>query len=413
LRKIFVILSLLLSANLIAQEPSVVFEDTVSDFNLIKLTSYNSYSSNRFNNEFIDKFLFGGEITSEIKDANSARLKGRNVIGGEFEQRIDSYTPSINMFNKEAYGMKLSFSDNHYFSANLSEDIFNLAMYGNANYIGDTMDLTFSTLQYQHYQKFGVGFYDERNMSSIQVSYIAGSKTLKGALDESWLYSQSTLDTIDVKASGNMFTSDRFYPYWGFQGSGFSIDIDYNFIFEGKVKNRQIINFKINNLGMIFWNRNTKQYNMNLNGVYAGVDVQDLLNQDSTIDNSIDWMDTLGISTTTGFQVDVLPLELVVQKVADYGIDKKWQGIFGLKVVMVPEYFPYLYGGAYFKASDKFSISSRLSYGGWAGLRWGLNFNYWVKDKLYFAAGTFDLIGLVSKKIGYGRGVNFSMYYKL
>ncbi|MEO9533297.1 MAG: hypothetical protein ABJG68_10190 [Crocinitomicaceae bacterium] len=396
-----------------AQEQNFVFEDTINEDNLIKISSYNTYSSNRLNNEFMDKFLFGGEITTEMKDKASSKMKQLNAIGGEFEQRIDSYTPSINMFKKENLGMKLSFSDNHYFSGNFSTDLFNTAMYGNANYIGDTMKFTFSHAQYMHYQKFGVGFYNESNLSSVQISYVSGSKALEFGLGEAYMVSRTDMDTIDVKANGQGYITDTLNPYWAFQGGGFAIDIDYNFIFEGKVKNRQIINFKVSNLGMIFWNKKTVNYNLAANGTYSGVDISELLNQDSTQDNSINWQDTLNITESVRNKVATLPLELVVQKLPDNGIDAKLQAIFGFKTILVPDYFPYIYAGAYYRPVEQFSLSSRLSYGGFAGIRWGLNVNYWVKDKLYFGAGTFDMIGLISKKVGFGRGVNFSMYYKL
>lgn len=411
--RILLALSLMACASFMyAQELTPVFEDTVNDKNIIRISSYNSYSSNKLNNEFMDKFLFGGSITTEMKDKISGKLGGRNVMGGEFEQRIDSYTPGINLFGKESYGLKLSFSDNNYVSAGFSQDLFNTAMYGNANYIGDTMNFSFSGFQYLHYQKFGVGFYHQHNLSSIQVNYVAGSRTASAYIHDASMLSRSDLDTIDIYAQGEGFQTSSFFPYWAFQGSGFSVDIDYNFIFEGKVKNRQIINFKINNLGLIFWNKNSSNYVINTDGVYTGFDVRDFLNQDTSA-NTVEWMDTLGITETQGSKIDVLPLELVVQKLPDHGIDQKLQVIFGLKTIMVPEYFPYLFAGAYYKASEQFSLSTRLSYGGFAGLRWGLNLNYWVKDKMYFALGSYDLIGLVSKKIGYGRGLNFTMYYKL
>jgi hypothetical protein len=405
-------ISFLCLSSIYAQEPTYIFEDTVNDQNLIKLTSYNSYSSNRFNNELIDKFLFGGEITTEIKDKASGKLGKLNAIGGEFEQRIDSYTPTINMFKMEHYGMKLSFSDNNYFSANVATDLFNTAMYGNSSSIGVVQDFTFSHAQYLHFQKFGIGFYDERNLSSIQLSYVSGSKGLEFGLAESNMFSRPSLDTIDVNLNGAGFMTDTLGPYWAFQGGGFAIDIDYNFIFEGKVKNRQIINFKISNLGVIFWNKRTNNYVIETEATYSGFEINDILSQDSTLFD-VDVMDTLNISQFKKNYIDVLPTELVVQKLADNGIDQKLQAIFGFKTILVPDYFPYLYAGAYYRPVDNFSLSTRLSYGGFAGLRWGLNVNYWVKEKLYFSAGTFDVIGLASKKIGYGRGINFSMYYKI
>ena len=395
------------------QEPTYIFEDTINDKNIVRFSSYNTYSSNRFSNEFMDKFLFGGDITQELKDKTSKKLKALNSIGGEAEQRIDSYSPNINLFGKEEYGLKLSFSDNHYFGSHISTDLFNTVMYGNADYIGDTMAFTFSNVKYQHYQKFGVGFYHQHNMSSIQINYIAGSKAIDGRLTETWMHSRADLDTIDVVLAGSGFTTESFSPYLAFQGSGFAIDVDYNFLFKGQGKNTQIINFRINNLGMIVWNKRTKNYFVNSSNKYSGFDVQDIIDQDTSVDNSIDWMDTLGITEDSYKRIDVLPLELVVQKVADRSLDQKLQAIFGFKTVLVPDYFPYLYAGVYYKVTDEFSLSSRLSYGGFAGIRWGLNVNYWLKDKMYFTLGSFDLIGLASKKFRYGRGVNLSLYYKI
>lgn len=412
MRRVIVFISLAIASTSFGQEPTYVFEDTVNSDNLLKISSYNTYSSNRFNNDLIDKFLFGGEITTEIKDKASSKLGKLNAIGGEFEQRIDSYTPSINMFKKERYGMKLSFSDNHYFSANLSTDLFNTAMYGNSPYIGETQDFTFSHAQYLHYQKFSVGFYDEANLSSIQLSYVAGSKGLEFGLSASSLLTPSALDSIAVDLTGAGFVTDTLGPYWAFQGGGFSFDLDYNFIFEGKVKNRQIINFKINNLGVIFWNKKTDNYIINTHAKYSGFEVSQILSGDSTLFD-FDIQDTLDITHDKRNYVDVLPIELVVQKLADNGIDQKLQAIFGFKTILVPDYFPYLYAGAYYRPVDNFAVSTRLSYGGFAGVRWGLNVNYWLKEKLYFSLGSFDLIGLASKKIGYGRGLNFSMYYKI
>lgn len=413
MRLIAIILLSVSSGIAFSQEPVFIFEDTINDDNRIKITSFNSYASNRLSNEYMDKFIFGGNIDNELKDRMSGKLKGMNVAGLEVEQKIEAFVPDINLFGKEFFGMKLAFSDNHYGSVQFTPDLFNTAMYGNGAYVGDTMDLTFSHVQYQHYQKMGIGFYHQHNMSSIQLSYVSGSKGLDARLSESWMHTRPNVDSIDFSVLGSGYSTERFFPYWAFQGGGFAVDIDYNFIFEGKLKNRQVVNLKINNLGVIFWNKNTNNYIMNLNDSYSGFDVVDLMNRDTSNDNSVNWLDTLGVNKTVGRNIETLPVEIVVQKVADRGIDAKLQAIFGFKAILVPDYFPYLYAGAYYQPTKSLSLSTRLSYGGFAGVRWGLNMNYWLKDKMYFAIGSFDLIGLASKKHGYGRGFNFSFYYNL
>lgn len=393
------------------QETHIVFDDTINDKSILKVSSFNHYASNRVNNQLIDKFLFGGDITQEIKDDNFARLKNFNSIGGEFEQRIDSYSPDINPFKKEKYGLMLSFSDNHFISANWSKDLFETVLYGNANSLGDTMDFSFVHAQYQHYQKLSFGFYDKRTFSSIQLSFVTGSKTLNFHSSDSWLLSHAAGDSVTLQLKAQGLSSARSFPYWAFQGAGFSIDLNYNFLFNSKQGNRQIINLRINNLGAIFWNNQTQSYYVDSMLVYDGFDVKDFINRDTaTVYN---FKDTLGIVKTIGKYTDVLPMELVVEKLADRQSPNKVQAIFGFKAVLTQDYRPYLYAGAYFQPNQKFSTSTNLAYGGFGGFRWGLNFNYWPTDNMYFSLGTVDLIGLVSKNFGFGRSANFTAYFKL
>src|SRR5687767_15207591 len=152
-----------------AQEHLRIFEDTINESSMLRISSMNYYSSNRFDNAYMDKFLFGGNIDQQLKDNNHKRLKAVNSIGAEAEQRIDSYTPTINPFKKEKYGLMLSFSDNHFLSAGIPKGAYELAMYGNAAYVGDTVNMSFAHAQYQHYQKLSAGFYDKKTMSSIQL----------------------------------------------------------------------------------------------------------------------------------------------------------------------------------------------------------------------------------------------------
>lgn len=397
----------------IGQEPVVVFEDTINNHPQLYISSFNYYSSNTYSNDLTDKFLFGGEITPLIKTNNQKRLKGLNAIGGEFEQRIDSYSPTVNPFKKEKYGLKISFSDNHFLSSNIPSAMYNTVLFGNAGYEGDTMDFSFAHAQYQHYQKFSIGFYEKRTMSSIQISYIAGSRGFDGRLNQSYMLTQSDMDTVLLSLRGDGFMTQEFSPYWAFQGGGFAIDFNYNFLFSNKNGKRQIVNLKINNAGVIFWNKNSQNFYVDSTSRYTGFDVKDLMNKDSSDTYDFSFADTIGILRATAPYTDVLPLELVVQKLPDLGNPNKLQAIFGFKAILTTDYFPYLYAGAFYRPMDNLAISSRVSYGGFGGLKMGLNVNYWIKDKAYISIGTFDLLGDISKKIGMGRSANLSMYFNL
>lgn len=393
------------------QDPMRVFGDSVNESSILQITSFNHYGSNRFNNAYMDKFIFGGHIDQQLKDNNFNRLKGLNIIGGEAEQRIDSYTPSIHPFKKEKYGMMLSFSDQHLLSASVSKDFFGLAMYGNTNYVGDTADLSYSHAKYQHYQKFSVGFYDKKTFSSVQITYIAGSKAFDLYAAESFLWTHAALDSVELQLKGEGFSTDSFSPYLAFQGSGFSVDINYNFIFDNKKGDQQIIALKINNLGGIFWNKNTSNYFVDSTTFYTGFNVQDFIGKDS-LNGRWNFEDTLGLVTAKHRFGEALPLEITLDKLADRN-GKKVQSIFGFKAIITPEYRPYLYGGVYYQPVSKFSGSTYLSYGGFGGLRWGLYLNYWPTEKIYIALGTADMIGNISKNFGFGRSAVLSASFKL
>lgn len=414
MRLITFILLFALSGKIYAQELVQIYEDSLGTKNFIRISSMNYYNSNRFSNDMMDKFIFGGTITDDIKIRVQDRLKTMNTMGAEFEQRIDSYTPEVNPFKREKYGLMISFSDNHFAAGNLSSDLFNTTFFGNAAFIGDTMDFSFSHLQYQHYQKFSIGFYDETTLSSIQISYVGGSRAFNMRLADSWMLSQSDLDTVQLTTRGTGHMTDNFYPYWAFQGNGFSIDLNYNFTFLNKKEERQVINLKINNLGAIFWNKNTHSYAVDSTVKYTGFDIQDFLSDDTTaFEDKYNFGDTLGIRESIGNFTEVLPMELVVQKLPDHNSAMKLQPIFGFKAILSSDYFPYLYGGVYYQPIRQFSMSTRLAYGGFGGFKWGLNLNYRFGETGAISIGTFDMIGNISSKYGFGRSVNVSAYFKM
>lgn len=394
-----------------AQNLLPVFEDTLNESSVIDVSSMNYYSSNRFNNAMLDKFLFGGFIDEDLKNSNLERLKGINCIGAEAEQRIDSYTPTIHPFKKEKYGLMLSFSDNHFLSSTLPTDAYKLAMYGNASSVGDTLDLKFAHARYQHYQKLSFGFYDKKTLSSIQLSFVTGSKAFEFYTANSFFYTHPALDSIELNLQGQGFSTERFNPYLAFQGSGFSLDISYNFIFSSRQGKDQIVNFRIGNLGAIFWNQKSADYFVDSLTTYTGFDIHDFLGKDSTT-RTWNFEDTLGIVKTTKRYTDVLPVELSIDKMADLR-GPKLQAIFGFKAILTQDYRPYFYGGLFYRPIDSFWTSTYLSYGGFARLRWGVYATYRPVEKCTISIGTADLIGIISKNFGFGRSANLRVTFKL
>ena len=412
MKKVFITLALVLSWTAFSQELTAVYEDSLTEGSLTRFSSFNYYSSNAFNNDLLDKFLFGGVITGDIKDQVTNGLKRVNSFGAEAEQTIEHYNAGFNPIGNPKYGFVASFSDNHFVSANLSSDLFHTVFYGNSDRVGDTLDYSFSHLKYMHYQKIGIGVFDKQTLSSLRINYVAGSKQTQGRLSNSFLYSEN--DSLSLALQGAGFRTDLTSPYFAMQGHGFSIDLNYNFLFETKKGNAQIINLKISNLGLIAWNDQTNIYTIDSVTNYMGFDIKNFINQpEDAPSKQYNFLDTLGLQQEKGSIVSTLPIEFAIQKMPMRNSDKKLQAILGFKAILTSDYFPYLFGGFYYAPTDNFSGSTRLSYGGFGGLQWGIDLNYWLKDKVYIGLGTFDMIGNISKKYGFGRSVNLSAHFKL
>lgn len=404
-------LSFLLSLTGVTQEILPVINDTTFDKNRLQISSQNYYGSNRLNNNFTDKFIFGGTITQAIKDKNFNRMDQNNRLGGEAKQQIEHFNPNIHPIKNEKYGLVISIADHHLVSANIPTDLYELAMFGNAGSINDTLNFSFAHFQYLHYQKFGIGIFDRTTQSSVKINYVSGSKAIEARMNDTWLYNGS--DSLILHAQGAGYRTDRFYPYLGFQGSGVSIDLNYNFFFESKKGRRQFLNLKVNNLGFIGWNQNNHQYTIDSTSVYTGFNVNEILNRPEGETKNYNFTDTLGIYEGIGRNFAALPIEFVLQKSPIRNSDQKFQYTLGFKTILTSDYIPYVFGGLYYEPFDFFSASTRLAYGGFGGLQWGLNLNLWTKGNSYFSLGTFNMIGNLSKKIGFGRSINFSAHFNL
>ena len=390
-----------------SQEFSPAFTSTAST-NLLRISSFNYYSSNRFTNELMDKFIFGGYIDEALKTSTENRLKRFSSIGGEAEQKIEYWNNNIHPFRDENYGFLFSFSDNHFVSTNIASDLYRVAFYGNGPYLDQTLDFSYTGGVYQHYQKLGFGVYDNSTFSSLTLNYVSGSKTVEGRLGTTSMVSE--IDSVLLNLYGGGFRSDKFYPYFGLQGNGISADLSYNYMFETKNARRHVFNLRLSNVGFMLWNKNSHNYSIDSSASYSGFDVQDFLNREDAGAKTYNFEDTLGISNSEGKVFTAMPIEFVLQKLPILDLTG-FQVIGGIKTILTPNYFPYMFGGVYYSPVKNFAASTRISYGGFAGVRWGLDFAYFIQDKFNVSLSTFDLIGNLSSKIGHGRSLNFSLQF--
>jgi len=412
MKHFILILTTLFSITSFAQDIETVFVDTNNTGHEIQINSFNYYASNSFNNQLTDKFIKGGEITKDIKDFNQSKLGRLNSFGGEMEQQILYYNYNITPFkSKPNLGMVFSAEDVNFISTNVNSNLYNILFYGNQNYLGDTMDFSFSHAQYLHYQKIGFGLVNKKYKSYLKVNFLFGNKLTNYRLGNTWMYSSPESDSIKFNLNAEGFASDTVKSYLQSKGYGFSFDFQHNFIYVDKKDRSQVINIKLSNFGVIFWDKNTKQTYVDSANTFSGFELSQLLQRDSTSGDLYN-LDTLGIFSRTRNHAEILPFEISIQKLANRYTDQKIQLIFGLKALISSDYRPYGFVGVYYSPISSVGISSRLAYGGFGGFKVGLSANYFVKKKFSLNIGTYDLIGFISPKYGFGKSLNLSMNLK-
>lgn len=410
MKNILLAFSILFGGSIFCQPIDFVYRDSILNTRSIQMTSLNTFASNAIKNELFGKFILGGQISSELLDDNAP--KDFNVIGGEAIQNISYFDASL--FKKSPnMGLLISASDHHFISSSYKPSLFNLAFRGNAQFVGDTLDLSYTHAQYLHFQNYAVGVFDKRTQSYIKAGFIVGNRSLNYRAGETYFHTteDGTKMYLDLDFEGYSTNFDSTNAYFSAMGYGFSLELNHNFIINTKSGRRQIINFNLSNIGSIFWNNTTTNIRMDSTYSYTGFDYNEINKiQDMT---STEVLDSLGVQESTFSRRESLPIKIIINKIPIYDVNRKLQSTFGFKAILIPDYRPMLYGGIHYQPNRFFSIATKAIIGGYGSLRFALNANLWIKNSFYLGLSTLDIVSLGSNTIGKGKSLNVTMQFNL
>lgn len=354
------------------------------------------------------KFVFGGAITSELLNSNAQ--KDFNVLGGEAEQTISYFEGSF-LASRPNIGLTISASDNHFVAGSYQPDLFNVVFRGNAPYAGDTMDFSLAHGQYTHYQNYAIGLYDKRTQSYIRLGFLVGNQGFNYRVGDSQFHTNEDGSNLFFKAdiTGHSTANDSSNSYFSGQGYGFALELNHNFNITTKTGKKHIINFNLSNLGSIFWNNQTENILIDSSYNFSGFDYSEI---NSVPNADMDFViDTLGITVRTGTRRESLPIQVIINKMPVFSSSQKWQSTFGFKALLMPDYRPMIFGGVYYQPNEWMSFTTRAMVGGFGGLRFSLNANFWLKENLYIGLSTLNVVGMASNELGRGKSANLALQY--
>ena len=365
-----------------------------------------NYGSSIFDNEFIDIFRFGGFIDNEMKDEALSNSKKINYFGGEGSFGISFSDPIHKLFGD--WGYYVDISSNISGAVQFTDDLYELAFYGNKSNAGDTSFIGQTGFHSRIFKKFAAGI--DNNKLKIGLSFLSFSNYNQGLVQSGYSFTDSLGSSISLDINGSQVQSNNVLKH---VGSGFALDFEYRLSQELTAKDsshskENIIIIGIKNIGIYVSQKNSILTDVDTTYNYSGFDVSSISSFGNSIINQQELTDSIRLISDTTRIVGLLPFEIYFYKPPTYL--KKWEIIYGFRYKIQSSYRAFLYFGGNLHLSKKMNISSYLGYGGYSNLQLGLALNKRFKNNLLVEINSNNLLGVFSKT-HYGKAAGVSLKY--
>lgn len=404
MKSLVFILSFLLGTTVISQTSLPVFSSPENNLS-IAFKGNAFYQSTSIFNEFSNKFIYGGEITNEIKNNSFAKHRLNNRIGGGLFGEVDVLLHKFPIKKCDNLGLVFRAGWNMDAGAGYTEEEFGLVFYGNENYLGQELSLSGTEFNNYAFQKIGFGVLMKNN-SSIVVNYINASSVQRGYIFDGSLTHAADASQIDLDITGEFLTTrgSKFS-----QGKGIGLDADFYVPVKVGINtdttNSVKLHIMIRNVGAVRLTENPYTYSMDTTLSYSGFRFNQFTQGKSIFGDSQEVLDSIGVEKDSSNRWVMLPAHFQVAKIVDVHSTKRWQSFFGFRVITGMPASPQVYGGAHFRINEHFNTGAQLSYGGYGGINGGFYFTS-MFDKINFSIGTENIVGL-SKRYGRGASLQF------
>src|SRR6185437_3208884 len=255
----------------------------------INLHAEYELNSTAIQNDFIDKFIYGGHIDSATKAHSQKRLQAQNRIGGNYFAGATAFFGSKNSKYRFIAGLKQVEMVN----ASFSEDAFNLGFYGNKMYEGKTANIGNININQYKYQEIKLGLIwdniDTTAKLGFSLSYLKGQSLLQINTGSASIYTAADASQIDFNMHGSsVIMSDTSKGKNGistFNGNGMSAEFFASMPYTSILGPSKFF-VSVNNLGFIKWNQNTVNYNADTSYIFKGVTVNNVFQlNDASVKN--------------------------------------------------------------------------------------------------------------------------------
>ena len=413
-RVIFFFLSFFFSINCSAQIEficSIISTDSIEGF--IGTSGEYVYNSNALLNPFIHGLYNGQFIDNQLKDEVSGKLKKQNRLGVNA-----GYNIYYAFRNKEkSTGFFVSLKNKEHLDTQFSQDLFNLAFYGNKRFDGKVANLdnfSFNLLKYQELQfgfvtQMGKQYKENGRLKlGLGLSLLKGEQSLVVNSKRARLFTSYNMQNIEFQYDAIVNRSDTLSK--GLNtinglGAGLELFLEIPYILQ---HNPGKIRIEMKDLGAIFWNTNSLTYHQDTVYHFDGLQAGNILKPKDSFFNPT-YKDS-AIASLFSYQKKSyktnIPAIFDISTTTSYG---DFQFVKGFRYMFNANYLPCYYLKANYSFSKKTAATFSVGYGGYGNLNFGLELNKEIGTGFILHAGSNNIEGFIVPKLTTGQGIYASL----
>ncbi len=370
-----------------------------------------SYNSNAITNRFAGQFIKGQFLDSTLISDVSSRLRSSNRFGGDLNYEIYGSAKLDTFLKQTDLSLVVGVGNHEHLDAIFPGQLFNLAFKGNKQFAGDTLDLGQINFNLLRYQRFRFGLMRTKWVDSVAYREGITLSVIKGEQNRVFYSPRSTFytetDGKELDASMLYFTNQtdtNNVGFWEFNGIGASVGLFGEF----PLAERGQINFRVEDIGFIYWNDKSIVRSADTSIYFDGIEVTNILNfNDSTFGEMT--QDSLlgGIEGISKQRAYASPLPITFDVYYADSINEKWRYHVGLFHRLFVNYNPRIYTRIYYRPNDHFIIGGSLSYGGYGRLNSGFMIGNRIGKNVDLYLATNNLEGIILPRYTNGMSVQF------
>lgn len=399
---ILIITTILFFESSQAQYNTHYFQDSIQRLSFSAEAGF-IYGSSVMNNDFMNKFIYGGRIDRSMKvDAYNKLNKDNNRLGGDLTFNINATIPVDTLFKKTNLALTVGVSHTEHIDAVFTDDLFQLAFDGNKQFAGEEAILSGTNMNYFAYQKVYVGINAISQKHGVilsegfNVGIIKAQEHIALTIPKGSLFTEEDGKYIDLTINYAFNQTDTSKNNLSaFNGYGISTQIYKDFA----LKNGDKFHVEINDIGFIRMSKKALEYKADKTFHYDGMEVNSIFDINDSITNSISQdslLDNIYTSKKQSSYGIALPTTVNISYTKTF--NQKWKTEIGIFNRLLANYFPYIYTNTTYYFSQNFLSQLHVSYGGYGKFNIGLSTAVNIKNKVQLCVGTNNLNAYVVPK---------------